>query len=158
MATFWQLPAELRTAIYEFDDTYQKKMKDVVLEDLWRSRWVKFRNDLDCRYCQVVLDYLFDLWGVYEDSGYGTTQIYWHKRNYFPDDFRIEITQGGFCRDMGVGIKVYSAYACVFNGWVLNESEQKETSWLDNHVVDILNTTDVHWDRVNKLYVWQTLH
>ena len=133
-------------------------MKETVLEDLWRSRWVKFRNDLDCRHCQVVLDYLFDLWGIYEDSGYGTAPIYWHKRTYFPDEFRIEITYGGFYRDMGVSIKVYSAYACVFNGWVLNQQENNEMSQLETRILDNLNATDVYWDREKKLYVWQTLY
>lgn len=157
--TFWQLPADIKSTIFEFDDTYQRKMKETVLEDLWRTRWVKFRNDLDCPYCQVVLDHLFDLWGVYEDSGYGTTQIYWHKRNYFPDNFRFEISYGGFCRNMGVSVKVYSStYACIFDGWVLNESEQKEATWLENRVVDALKTIDVHWDHHKKLYVWQRLY
>jgi len=156
--TFWKLPDEIKGAIFEYDDTYQKKMKESVLEDMWRTCWVKFRNDIGCPYCQVVLDHLFDLWGVYEDSGYGTTQIYWHKRNYFPDDFRFEISCGGFCRNMGVTVKVFSSYSCVFDGWVLNQEEQGEADWLDNQIVDNLNTTDVHWDHHEKLYVWQKMY
>jgi hypothetical protein len=60
---------------------------------------------------------------------------------------------------MGVSVKVFSSnFACVFDGWVLNESEQKETVWLENRVMDVLKTVDVHWDHHKKLYVWQKLY
>ena len=155
--TFWNLPCVLKSTVYEYDDTYKRIMKNVVLVDLWRARWVGYYNSMECPYCKVVLDYLFNSWGVWEDNYCGIpTNILWCKQNYFPDNFKFVVNYcGDFCRNMGVSVRVYSPEGCVFNGWVLNETEEKETVWIENAEVNIFNAVEVHWDIQEKLYVWQ---
>lgn len=129
-------------------------MKDEVFVDLWRTKWIQWRNGLDCIYSQVVIDHLFNVWGVLENSPYGVPcNIYWFKKHYFPDTFRI-VTDYNSIR--GVSVKVFSAHSCVFDGWVLNQSEQNDTVWLDNR--EVMNTIDIHWDLENGLFVWQKLY
>ena len=156
--TFWQLPDVLKSTVYEYDDTYKRIMKNVVLVDLWRTCWVGYRNNMKCPYCKVVLDHLFNSWGVWEDTYYCgiPTDINWFKKKYFPDNFKFVVNYcGDFCRNMGISVRVYSPKGCVFNGWVLNESEEKETVWIENDEVSIFNAVEVHWDILEKLYVWQ---
>lgn len=155
--TFWKLPDVLRSAIYQYDDTYKKQMKNVVLEDLWCTCWIKYRNSMDCPYCQVVLDHLFNSWGVCDRYfNVNSEGIYWCKTNYFPDNIKFVIDyNGNFCRNMGVSVRVNSPEGCVFNGWVLNETEEKETVWIDNDEIDVFNAIEVHLDHEQKLYVWQ---
>ena len=154
LASYWQLPDSIKSIIFEYDNTYKLKMKDEVFVNLWRTKWIHWRNGLDCIYSKVVMDHLFNMWGVWENSPYGEPcNIYWFKKHYFPDSFRI-VTDYNSIR--GVSVKVFSQYSCVFEGWVLNQSEQTDMVWLDNR--EVMNTIDIHWDVENGLFVWQKLY
>ena len=152
--TIWQLPDSIKTLIYEYDDTYQQTMKKEVLVELYKTKWIQWRNSQDCIYVRAVADHLLNVWGVWDDSPYGEPcNLYWFKKHYFPEDFRIVTSYN--C-DRGISVNIYSPYSCVFEGWVLNESEQRYMILLDNREVE--DMVDIHWDLENNLYVWQKLY
>jgi hypothetical protein len=152
--TFWQLPDSIKGLIYDYDDTYQKTMKNEVLVDLWKAKWIKWRNGLSSLSSKAVADHLLNVWGVWNDSPYGEPcNLYWFKKHYFPEDFRIVTS---YTSVRGISVKVFSTNSCVFEGWVLRDSQQKDMVWLENREVE--NMIDIHWDMKNGLYVWQKLY
>jgi len=163
---FWdiygKLPDSLLGEIISYDDTYQKIMQEKVLVNIWESRWLKFADGLECPYCKLALEYLFQQWGFGEDDD----SYYYSKfrrENYFPNEFRFVISNtSNFVKNAGISIKIYTstpdfADLGVFEGWVLNESEQKEAALISNRKLDRLKIENVHWNDEN-LYLWRQFH
>ena len=105
----------------------------------------------------MALDYLFKQWGFDEDD---CDRHSWQRETYFPNEFRFVISNNSnFVNNAGISIKIYTstpdfANFEVFEGWVLNESEQKEAALLSNRKLDRLNIENVHWNDEN-LYLWR---
>lgn len=159
---FWQLPDVIKAYIFEYDDTYKNIMQKDVSLDLWRSAWIRERNAIDCDYYKLVYDHLFYLWGVYEDSAIHSSDVMYHcSRNYLPGNYKMILDfNESLYKNMGVSVRVESTLdgTCAFDGWILNESEHRETSWLENRVIGMLETCDVHWDKEMGLYLWENYH
>ena len=162
---FWgiygKLPDSVLGEIISYDDTYQKIMQEKVLVNIWKGRWQKFADGLECPYCKLALDYLFQQWGVDEDSY--NVESKWLRETYFPNEFRFVISNtSNFVKNAGISIKIYTstpefADFEVFEGWVLNESEQKEAALISNRKLDNLKIENVHWNDED-LYLWRQFH
>jgi hypothetical protein len=156
---FWQLPDDIKRHIFEYDDTYRNIMKNDVSIDLWRNAWIRERNSIDSDYFGLVYDYLFHMWGVYEDPSVhceSTTRHY--ARNCLPGNYKLVMDfDRPIYQQMGLSVRVENKLdnTCIFDGWILTESEHRDTSWLDTRVIDYLNVEDVHWDIGMGLYLWQ---
>ena len=158
---FWdiygKLPDSVLGKIISYDDTYQKIMQEKVLVNIWKGRWLRFADGIECPYCKLALDYLFQQWGFDEDD---YDRDSWQRETYFPNEFRFIISNNSnFVNIAGISIKIYTstpdfANFEVFEGWVLNESEQKEAALLSNRKLDRLNIENVHWNDEN-LYLWR---
>ena len=165
---FWgiygKLPDNVLGEIISYDDTYQKIMQEKVLVNIWKGRWQKFADGLECPYCKLAMDYLFQQWGIgdYEDD-YHYEENKWQRVTYFPDEFRFVVSNtSNFVNNMGISIKIYTSTPDfadfeVFEGWVLNESEQKEAALISNRKLDRLNIENVHWNDEN-LYLWRKFY
>jgi hypothetical protein len=163
---FWsiygKLPDSVLGEIFTLDDTYQKIMQEKVLVNIWKGRWQKFADGLECPYCKLAMDHLFEQWGFYDDDDHWQFHK-WSRENYFPNEFRFVISNtSNFVKNMGISIKIYTstpdfANFGVFEGWVLNESEQKEAVLISNRKLDRLNIENVHWND-EKLYLWQQFY
>jgi hypothetical protein len=162
---FWgiygKLPDSVLGGIFNYDDTYQKIMQEKVLVNIWKGRWQKFADKLECPYCKLAMDYLFLEWGFDEDGYHVESK--WKRETYFPDEFRFVISNtSNFVKNMGISIKIYTSTPdCVdfevFEGWVLNESEQKEAALISNRKLDKLKIENVHWNDEN-LYLWRQFY
>lgn len=154
--TFWQLPDSIKTLIFEYDDTYQQKMKKIVLDNIWQASWSRYYRHLDCEYSRLVFDYLFGVWGVHRCEPFATSYL-WRKEVTFLENIRVVINYGnGFLLgNLGTSIKVMDGPLCLFDGWVLDEYEEREIVSLDNRVLDALHAADVYWNHDGKLFLWQ---
>ena len=161
---FWdiygKLPDSVLGEIISYDDTYQKIMQEKVLVNIWKSRWLKFADGLECPCCKLAMDYLFQQWGFDEDDY--RVENKWNRENYFPNDFRFVVSYtSNFVKNMGISIKIYtsthSADFEVFEGWVLDESEQKEAALISNRQLDAMKIENVHWND-EELYLWQQFY
>ena len=172
--TLWQLPDAIKAHIYEYDNTYHDLLKNIVLDNVWRETWIRWYRRLDCAYCRLVFDYLFDIWGVYvppplgytfdEDGVRDPRPIYGHGWSYqwckalvFPDDtvVTMDFDRPFYHEIQGVYIRVMRATVCMFEGWVLDQHEQSQTVALDNRVMDTL-VNDVCWSCDGPdLHLWE---
>ena len=170
---FWDiygnLPDSIKGEIFALDNTYKKIMQDEVLVNIWKSRWQKFADKLECPLCMLVMDFLFDLWGINPETELDTGDRYYSfiRENHFPNDIRFVISNhSDFFGQMGVSIKVYNTsmpvdsnssstepYYCMFEGWVLNDSEQKQTVSISNSYFDSRNIENVFWNE--NLNLWR---
>ena len=156
MGIYGKLPDYVLGEIFSYDDTYQKIMQEKVLVNIWKSRWLKFADGLECPCCKLAMDYLFQQWGFDEDDY--RVENKWNRENYFPNDFRFVVSYtSNFVKNMGISIKIYtsthSADFEVFEGWVLDESEQKEAALISNRQLDAMKIENVHWND-EQLYLW----
>ena len=162
---FWdiygKLPDSVLGEIISYDDTYQKIMQEKVLVNIWKGRWKKFADGLECPYCKLAMDYLFQQWGFDEDDYHVESK--WKRETYFPDEFRFVISNtSNFVKNMGISIKIYTSTPDfadfeVFEGWVLDESEQKEAARISNRQLDAMKIENVHWND-EELYLWQQFY
>jgi hypothetical protein len=160
--TFWQLPADIKTNIFEYDDTYQKKMKNEIFVEMWRIAWIKSRTyqDIDSfNMYGLIYDQLFDKLGIWSDDPLSAAN--YCSTRYFPSNIVIELNFGDhFYREgMGIGVKVKdkSTDYTLFEGWILDQSEHSEACQLENRILDALKADTVQWNSEDGLYLWEKM-
>uniref|UniRef100_A0A6C0HU39 Uncharacterized protein n=1 Tax=viral metagenome TaxID=1070528 RepID=A0A6C0HU39_9ZZZZ len=157
--SYWDLlPTELRSKVYEYDGTYKEIMKKNVFTELWKRSWIYHRDFIDSPYIRVVMDYLLNSWGVYEDK---ILENNWYTKNYFPHDF--DYLTSSLYNNLNniddykkVNVFIYRNGNCLFDGWVYNEEGQLERVHEDNR--QEVDAIDVYWDMRTGLYVWRKLY
>ena len=109
--------------------TTSTMLQEEVLVNIWRSRWLKFGDELDCPYCVMAMDHLFNVWGFNRESAYYGQMAEGHQQlttegvkrpasfgrnkefnweTYFPSNLRFVITnKSDFFKQMGVSIKIF---------------------------------------------------
>lgn len=170
---FWSiygnLPDSIKGKIFDLDDTYKKIMQEEVLVNIWKSRWTRFVDKLEHPMCKLTMEYLLDIWGFNPESDMfddtNTRYSSWIRENYFPSNVRFVINNNSdFFENMGVSITVYNSMPIdsnsnpdysnyiMFDGWILNESEEEKTLSISNRKFDARKIENVWWNESLFLY------
>ena len=170
---FWSiygnLPDSIKGEIFALDDTYKKIMQKEVLVNIWKSRWTRFVDKMEHPLCKLTMEYLLDIWGFNPDSDmFDETNTFhnsWIRENYFPSNVRFVINHNSdFFGNMGVSIKVYNSMPIdstgipdylIFDGWILNESEESKAVLIDNGYFDARKIENVWWDSYGSLFLYK---
>jgi hypothetical protein len=137
------LPADIKSNIFQYDDTYKEKMKNEVALDIWKTKWTTWINNIECPYKRFIMEYLFRGW---EDN-----RAYC-KKNIFPDNITISLRE----IRTGIEIRVDNGDENLFDGWILDEYDYREKIWLEyDHV---LNMMEVYADEELGLYLYARIY
>lgn len=128
MTLFQQLPDNLRSKIYEYDNTYKDIMKDVLV-DVWRESWFKTYRKTQDPNIALVLKHLFMGWGVFYDYLLFSESP---KTNILPDDVKIiyNLNNKGFI-SISVFIIVNGELENLLTGCIVNREQENQEFWDD---------------------------
>lgn len=156
--TFWNLPASIKSLIYEFDDTYQCKMKEGLSTYVWKASWSLWFKRLECQYCRLVFEHVFERMGMRQFRPIDAHNWYidWCKSFVFPDKVRIsfEYDDVMFNEVRGDLVKVMVENTCLFEGWVLDEYQNKKAMDDLDHW-RALDVYEKYVDGVGMLTLWE---
>lgn len=174
-----QLCPDLLRSIFEFDDTYKALFSKHVLLDIWQTTWNQWHNKLTCPYKYLVMEWLFNQWGVNDNNA---DESLWFRKHYHVSDvtvvtrfMKIEPVESS---EMGDGILLetdnssdivgdeenYKCFVCVymkhknqigriFEGEILTGTQYTADCQKDTEMET--QTMDVHWNRMNGLVLYQ---
>lgn len=116
---FAKMPIDILTKIYEYDDTYKEKMKDVFFQ-IWNNTWIHNIKFSVSNNKKIVYKY------TYENLKIIYNEIYFFNKNIqliFPHEIDVILFYGVY---IGTGVYILYNNSLLFNGIIVNNNDYDE--------------------------------